>query len=239
MGDGGWAVLVTCEHGGNDVPAELRALFRGRTRLLESHRGWDSGALGLASGLATELGAPLVASTLTRLVVDLNRSPHNPRVFSEVTRPLPRAERLRLLERWHRPHWAAVRGAIERGIRDRGRVLHLAIHSFTPVLDGVRRRADFAVLYDPARSPERELAVAWARALAAGLPDRVVRRNYPYRGNTDGLTTAMRRERPASEYVGLEIEINQRHLGRSVGRRVRFPAWVDDALVNTLSEVLS
>jgi predicted N-formylglutamate amidohydrolase len=235
MGAGAWAVLVTSEHGGNDVPAEQRALFRGRRRLLDSHRGWDPGTLDLAERLASALGAPLVASTVTRLLVDLNRSPHNPRVFSEVTRPLPRAERLALLERWHSPHWKAARAAVATGLRGRSRMLHLGIHSFTPVLNGVVRRPDVALLYDPARAAERELARSWSRALALAQPSRVVRRNDPYRGAGDGLPTALRRDLGASRYLGIEIEINQRH----VGRGGRFPSWVADTLLETLAEALS
>jgi predicted N-formylglutamate amidohydrolase len=230
-----WALLVTAEHGGNDVPGEHRTLFRGRKALLDSHRGWDPGTLDLARRLASEIGAPLVASTLTRLLVDLNRSPHNPRAFSEVTRPLPLAERRALLKRWHRPHWELARAALTKGIRERGRVLHLGIHSFTPVLNGTTRRPDVALLYDPARASERMVAVAWARGLAAALPGHIVRRNDPYRGNTDGLATAIRRELAASKYIGIEIEINQRH----VGRDGRFPEWVARALRGTLSEVLA
>ena len=234
MDAGAWAVLVTSEHGGNDVPAEHRSLFRGRKALLDSHRGWDPGTLDLAERLASALGAPLVPSTVTRLLVDLNRSPHNPRVFSDMTRPLPRAERLALLERWHRPHWDAVRSAIAAGLRERGRVLHLGIHSFTPVLNGVVRKPDVALLYDPARAGERALVASWSPALAAALPSRVVRRNDPYRGNTDGLPTAMRRDLSASRYLGIEIEIDQRH----VGRGGRFPAWVAESLLATLTDVL-
>ncbi len=231
----GWSVLVTAEHGGNEVPADYRALFRGRANLLASHRGWDPGALSLAERLASELDAPVVTATVTRLVVDLNRSPHNPRVFSEVTRPLPRSERLGLLDRYHRPHWDAVREHLARATRGSRRVLHLAVHSFTPVLDGVTRKPDVAVLYDPRRPAEVELVSTWIRRLVAALPSRVVRRNDPYRGAGDGLSTAMRRELAPASYVGIELEINQRH----VGARGRFPAWVPDALVGTLSEVLA
>jgi predicted N-formylglutamate amidohydrolase len=99
----------------------------------------------------------------------------------------------------------------------------------------VTRRPDVALLYDPARKPERDFARAWSRAIAEAEPVRVVRRNDPYRGNTDGLTTAMRRDYPASKYIGVEIEINQRHVGRSG----KFPAWVDGTLLHTLSEVLA
>ena len=103
------------------------------------------------------------------------------------------------------------------------------------MLAGVTRKADVALLYDPSRPAELRLVLAWARALAAALPTRVVRRNDPYRGYADGLTTAMRREQGPRSYLGIEIEINQRH----VGPGGRFPAWVPDALIGTLSEVLA
>jgi len=223
-------VLVTCEHGGNDVPAELRPLFRGRGELLRSHRGYDPGTLGLARDMAGRLGASLVASTLTRLVTDLNRSPHNPRVFSEVTRVLPKATRRELLDRYHRPHWDAIHDAVGGALRSGGTLLHLGIHSFTPVLNEELRNVDVAILYDPARPSERRLGSTWARELAAALPDRRVRRNNPYRGSADGVTTALRRLHPDREYVGIEVEVNQRF----VNQRGRFPAWVADALLDSL-----
>jgi predicted N-formylglutamate amidohydrolase len=230
----GWSVVVTCEHGGHDVPAEYRALFRGHAAELTSHRGWDPGTLALARELARRLDAPLVSATLTRLLVDLNRSPHNPRVFSSFTRGLPRAERRALLERFHVPHWAAARAALARSMTDQRRVLHLAVHSFTPVFDSLTRKADLALLYDPARHAERSFADRWLRALARLDPTRVLRRNAPYRGSADGLTTALRREHPATRYLGIEVEVNQRH----VGRGGRFPPWVADALVRSLEHVL-
>jgi predicted N-formylglutamate amidohydrolase len=79
------AVIVTCEHGGNHVPPPYRALFRGRERLLASHRGWDPGALTAARELARVLRAPLIFSRVTRLLIDLNRSPGHRALFSAVT----------------------------------------------------------------------------------------------------------------------------------------------------------
>jgi predicted N-formylglutamate amidohydrolase len=138
--------------------------------------------------------------------------------------------RLDLLERFHRPHWELARAAVSRGIAERGRVIHLGVHSFTSELDGVVRRPDIALLYDPARPSERDFATAWAEALAAHLPERVVRRNDPYRGTSDGMTTSFRRSFSGARYIGVEIEVNQKHVGRDGG----FPAWVSTALLATL-----
>jgi predicted N-formylglutamate amidohydrolase len=199
-------LVLSCEHGGHRIPEPWAPLFRGKTRELESHRGWDPGALSVARRLARRFEAPLIAATTSRLLVDLNRSPHNPAVFSRTTRSLPPDEREAILERVHRPHWQRVREMLD---AVDGRVLHVAVHSFAPVLGGRVRAFDVALLYDPARRRESELAARWKHNLVAEAPWLRVRRNAPYRGRSDGLPTAMRRERPATRYLGIELELNQ------------------------------
>lgn len=219
-------VLVTCEHGGNRVPASYRRIFAGAGDVLASHRGWDPGALRLARSLAPALGGRLRTATVTRLLVDLNRSSGHPRVFSEFTRGLPREERKEILERWHAPHREAVLGEVQELVASDRPVVHLGVHSFTPVLDGVVRRADVALLYDPSRPGEAALCAAWTQALRRLLPHLAVRRNQPYRGVSDGLTTSMRRHFGAEAYLGIEIEVNQ----RLIAADGRFPARIADAL---------
>ena len=204
-------LLVTCEHGGNRVPTEYRGLFDDHRALLQSHRGYDPGSLRMAQDLADHFATPLVHSTTTRLLVDLNRSPGHPRLFSEATRGLPRARRDRLVENHHRPYRSQVERRIGRGIAGGHRLVHLSSHSFTPVLDGVVRNADVGLLYDPARPGERELARRWQASIRVLNPAIRVRLNYPYAGKADGLTTHLRRLFPSRSYVGIELEINQCH----------------------------
>lgn len=202
-------LLVTCEHGGNDVPRQYRGVFRGAERVLRSHRGWDPGALELAERMAGALRAPIIAATVSRLVVDVNRSLSNPAVFSEWARQLDDAGRARLVAE----HYLPYRGLVERRVRalaSRGPVLHVSVHSFTPVLRGVRRDADIGLLYDPSRRAEREISAAWREALGAVAPRLRVRMNYPYRGTSDGLTTALRKQFGPASYAGIELEISQR-----------------------------
>jgi len=203
------SVLVTCEHGGNHVPRRYRRLFEGQAPLLASHRGWDAGALLLAQRLAGELRAPLIAARTTRLLVDLNRSPRHPALFSAITRGLGAAERAELLARYYAPYVESVASKVAAEIDAGRRVIHLSAHSFVPVLHGRRRRADVGLLYDPQRAGERVLSIRWRAALLALAPGLTVRRNYPYRGTADGLTTALRRRFAAARYVGIEVELNQ------------------------------
>lgn len=206
------ALLVTVEHGGNRVPPAWRKLFAAQAAVLGTHRGYDPGALLLGRELAARFGAPLISSTTTRLLVDLNRSLGHRGLFSEFTRMLPREEKARIVERYWQPYRDEV-GRVVAGFIDRGRpVVHLSSHSFTPVLHGEVRNADVGLLYDPGRPAERLLAARWKAALQVIDPGLRVRMNYPYAGRDDGLTRDVRRRYAGGRYIGLEIEVNQRHV---------------------------
>lgn len=205
-------LLVTCEHGGNRIPARYAKIFAAHRALLDSHRGWDPGALAVARRLSKAFDAPLVSHTVSRLLVDLNRSEHHRSLLSRMTRALPADERERILNDVYRPYRARVVAHVDDAIARNLRVVHISSHSFVPVLDGQRRRADLALLYDPSRRAERTFCDAWLAELKRALPELALRRNSPYRGNTDGLTTSLRRRYPANRYLGIEVEMNQRFL---------------------------
>lgn len=203
------ALLITCEHGGNEIPPEYAPLFTGWRDLLASHRGFDAGALETARLLAKVTGAPLYASLTSRLVVDLNRSIGHPGLFSEVTSPLPQNVRAHILTAHYRPHRDAVAATVV-GLLGQGKtVLHVASHSFTPRLAGVTRHCDAGFLYDPGRAAEKAFCRQWMRELACLDCDLLLRCNYPYRGVADGLVTAFRK-RFGERYLGVELEVNQR-----------------------------
>jgi predicted N-formylglutamate amidohydrolase len=202
--------VITCEHGGRAVPGAYAALFAGHQAVLDSHRGWDPGALELGRNLAKVVGVSLHAATTTRLLVELNRSIGHPQLFSEFTRGLPPAQRQQIILRHYQPHRDAVEAAIAGHIAAGHRVIHIASHSFTPVLNGLARRADVAWLYDPRRPGEKTFAAAWLKAFAPLAPTLQLRRNYPYQGRGDGLMALLRKRFPDDRYVGIELEVNQR-----------------------------
>ena len=208
----GALLLVTCEHGGNRVPKEYRRLFTGRESVLASHRGYDPGALALARDLARAFEAPLVASTVTRLLVELNRSPGHPELHSEITRDLAPSEKAKIAARYYEPYRREVEQRVAQATAARRRVIHISAHSFVPVLNGLTRNADIGLLYDPGRAPERALCAQWKQCLGARASRLRVRRNYPYRGFADGLTTYLRRRYARHGYIGFEIEVNQKHV---------------------------
>jgi len=200
-------LLITCEHGGNRVPRRYRRVFARAGRALASHEGYDPGALQMARDFARRLRAPLYYSTTTRLLVELNASLWHPRSFSRYSRRLSTRLKNDAVERYYLPYRAAVREHVARALRRGRRVVHVSCHTFTPRLRGEVRRADVGLLFDPAHGSEATYCSTWAAALkAAGLH---VRRNYPYRGRDDGLTTDLR-ARFGGRYCGIELEVNQR-----------------------------
>jgi predicted N-formylglutamate amidohydrolase len=153
---------------------------------------------------------PLYAATTSRLLVDLNRSRHHRSLFSAVSASLSRAQREDVLQRHYRPYREAVEAAIGSRIAAGRTVLHLSVHSFAPILDGLQRDADIGLLYDPARAQESGFCRAWQHGLRRACPAWRIRRNFPYRGRADGFTTHLRKRFSGDRYLGVELEINQR-----------------------------
>lgn len=216
--------IFTCEHGGNHIPRQYAQLFRGHERLLQGHRGWDQGALQLARACARDCNAPLYFSEVSRLLIDLNRSPHHRALYSTPVRGLDAAAKQNIHDKYYLPYRQRVEAAI---LRSRRRpLLHLSFHSFTPELDGEIRHTDIGLLYDPARALEKEFCLLLKAALQASFPQLRIRRNYPYRGTADGFTTYLRTRFPARAYAGIELEINQglvqanRHIWRRLLREM-------------------
>jgi predicted N-formylglutamate amidohydrolase len=108
------SIIITCEHAVNTVPAEFASLFRGHEDVLSSHRGYDAGAAEAALLLGSLLGVTPVMGNITRLLIDLNRSPHNRALFSEFSGNLSTAEKQRLLDVYHAPFRNSVLEAAEK-----------------------------------------------------------------------------------------------------------------------------
>jgi len=228
-------VLITCEHGGNRVPTRYLDLFRSLKGALKTHRGYDRGALLMSRELAAAFQAPLVASTVTRLLVDLNRSIGHPRLHAEALRATSRKERAQIIADHYLPYRSQAEKLVREAIARRRQVIHLSSHSFTPELDGKVRSAEVGLLYDPARAGEMLLCARLKQAIERADPTLRVRRNYPFAGKDDGFMPYLRSRYPAGAYIGVELEINQAIV---VGAPRRWFA-VRSAIIESLRVVLA
>ncbi len=211
-------LLLSCEHAGNEVPDRLQACFKGHEAVLQTHRGFDIGAYGLFRQLLP-LADHQAHCLLSRLVVEMNRSEGNPELFSPYTAQLPEAVKAELILQ-HRSYWSGFSAYIEGELAKGRNVVHVGVHSFTPLLHGRERTMDIGLLFDPARENETIFCTAWQAEIQRREPALRVALNEPYRGTDDGLTTALR-TRYAQGYAGIELEVNQRFaMGDGMDHRV-------------------
>lgn len=199
--------IISCEHGGNLIPPQYAYCFTDAATVLQTHRGWDPGALSLWEKLSP-LADFSLSSTVSRLLVELNRSLHHPKLFSSYSGRLSYSEKQEVLQLYYKPYRNKIEETIRQYILEGAKVYHLSIHSFTPELDGIIRQADIGLLYDPARSLEKEFCKELKHILKQQMPKMRVRFNYPYLGKADGFTTYLRRQFPEN-YAGVELELNQ------------------------------
>jgi hypothetical protein len=99
------------------------------------------------------------------------------------------------------------------------------------------RTADIGLLYDPARRSETMFCERWQRTLRARAPELRVRRNYPYAGYNDGLTTYLRTRFEDRQYSGIELEINQRYSRGDPRVWTKLRGIVVAALCDTLADM--
>lgn len=200
-------VVVTCEHGGNQIPEEFYPYFIIARKVLNSHKGWDLGALNLAKALSSHLNSQLFYSETSRLVIELNRSIGSHELFSSYMSPVAGVE---VVEKYYLPYRNEVESYIDNLIKDSA-VLHLSVHSFTPVWEGVERPTDIGILFDEDVASELAFSKLWQNELQKSFPNLNVHFNKPYNGKDDGFTTHLRQKYQFKNYIGIELEMNQKY----------------------------
>src|SRR5690606_10867415 len=134
-------LILTCEHAGNIIPREYAHLFIGNEALLNSHRGYDPGALDLFEDLSN-LADYKISQSISRLLIEPNRSVGHSQLFSEFTNKLSSEEKKFLLDTYYHPYRNEVEKTTDNYINEGDKVIHLSIHSFTPILNQKERKAD-------------------------------------------------------------------------------------------------
>jgi predicted N-formylglutamate amidohydrolase len=197
-------LILTCEHASNKLPAAFKSAVP--TEVLKTHRAYDIGALAVFRKLV-KFAKPefYCEGKFSRLFVDLNRTITNKSAFSDYLRNNETAKAQATA------YWSEYRAAIEKFVKANAKkeIIHLGIHSFTPELNGKVRNTDIGILYDPSRPQECAYARVIKDEIKRLYPAMKVRFNYPYKGTSDGLTSTLRKKF-GPQYVGIEIEINQK-----------------------------
>jgi predicted N-formylglutamate amidohydrolase len=208
--DGKSAFVLICDHAGRRIPRTLGTLGVAESEL-SRHIAWDIGARGVASRLAAQLDAVLIAQTYSRLVIDCNRplgAPTSITTRSEQTdipgnRDLDPAQASARAEEIFVPYHCRIIDELERRRATGRATLLVSMHSFTPVFNGIARPWHIGMLYNrDARLAHRLLALIRADG------HWVVGDNEPY-SISDGSDYAIPVHGEGRGLPHVEIEIRQ------------------------------
>ncbi|NMM47462.1 N-formylglutamate amidohydrolase [Marinigracilibium pacificum] len=207
----GIKVILTCEHGGYEIPEPFKNKLEIPTEILSGHRGWDPGAYMIASEIEKATQYPMIFSIYSRLLVDLNRSVGNPELFSEYSHEFSKQVKQEILSDYYFPYRRRVEEYMSRLIDDNSIIIHLGIHTFNTILNNEVRDFDIGLLYDETRILENKACYFLRKSILKYDDSLKIKYNAPYKGTDDGLTTYFRSHFPPENYLGIEIEINNRH----------------------------
>jgi predicted N-formylglutamate amidohydrolase len=203
----GKPLLLVCDHASRLIPRVLGDL--GLDPLARRcHLAIDIGAKALATQLAHSLGVTAVLAGYSRLVVDCNRDLLDPGAFLEFgdgivvpgNRNLSGPQKAMRAEAIYWPYHHAIDAEVKRLAGEGFSPAVVAIHSFTPVLDGISRPWEFGILWDA----DRRISDIMLSALTTeGFK---VGDNEPYSGRApQDFTIDNHAEAAGLPHVGIEV----------------------------------
>ncbi len=202
--------ILTCEHGGAEIPEEYTYVFAKDAGVLKTHRGYDIGAFEMFELMRAVKADSSYFSTTSRLLVELNRSLKHKALFSEFTKPLQKIVRKHILAKYYTPYRNTVYAKIYKWISKGYRVIHISVHTFTPIMNDKERAVDIGLLFDPKKKSEKDFCMEWKKEMKLLDDSFKVKFNEPYLGKSDGFTTFLRKEFDSACYSGIELEVNHK-----------------------------
>jgi predicted N-formylglutamate amidohydrolase len=196
-------ILIVADHASNAIPPEYQPWGMSEADMAR-HIAWDIGTAALARGLAAQLKCPAVIAPWSRLLIDLNRDPDHQGLIpaesdgSLIARnaSINAAERSKRLDQYFHPYHEFIAEEIAANKPQ----LILALHSFTPVMNGFARPWQVGLLYNQDDRAAR-MAINWFRQNSA----LVVGDNEPYSGRDLNYTMDRHAEANGIPYLSLEI----------------------------------
>jgi predicted N-formylglutamate amidohydrolase len=201
--------LFVCDHAGRATPKALGSLGL-PPEAFERHIAWDIGAGALSLMMGEALGACVIRQIYSRLVIDCNRAPDRADAIVEVSDGtqvpgnvgLDPTEVAARVAEIHAPYHHRIAEELDLRAATGAPTLMVAIHSFTPEMNGLARPWHLGVLHlgDSALS----------RAMLSGLAEEggwVVGDNEPYA--MDGIDYTIPAHAQARGLDYLELEVRQ------------------------------
>ena len=200
-------LLLVCDHASRRIPESLGDLGVDPA-VRRCHLAWDIGAGPLTEALAERLQATAVLQQYSRLVVDCNRQLLDPGAFLEFgdgviingNRNLRYEDKQARANDIYWPYHYAIAEELVR-LREQVRPPAVyAIHSFTPVMNGLPRSCEIGILWDKDQRISTPMIAGFREA---GF---VVGDNEPYSGKApQDFTIDHHAESAGLPHVGIEI----------------------------------
>jgi predicted N-formylglutamate amidohydrolase len=200
-------ILLVCDHASCRFPRALGDMgldpFARRC-----HLAVDIGAGELTESLGVSLGVTAVLQNYSRLIVDCNRQLMDPGAFLEYgdgilvpgNRNLHQEDKDRRAEALYWPYHRAIDQQVERLSKVGPPPAFIAIHSFTPVMNGESRAWQMGVLWDKDERL-REIFLEGFRDAGYYVGD-----NVPYSGKApQDFTIDHHAEEAGLPHIGIEI----------------------------------
>ena len=227
-------IVLVADHAGNAIPRGLGNLGLSAADRVR-HIAWDIGIAGVADALAERLGAPLVRQRYSRLAIDCNRDPARADAIPEISDGsaiagnvgLDDTARRARVGAIHAPYHAAVAATLT---GQRQAPIMVALHSFTPVMNGYARPWHAGVLHDRGDTRFSDAVLAGLRATL----DAPVGDNEPYA--MDGIDFTVPHHCYAAGRPYAEIELRQDLIADTAGQE-RWADLLADVLTGALADM--
>lgn len=223
--DGGSPFVLLCDHASNRIPAPYGDLGLPPSERVR-HIAWDPGALAVSRRLTELLDAPLVHSTVSRLVIDCNRDLDAPGLIPTISEwtEIPGNQGLSpeqvqaRIDLAHTPFHAAIDQLLDRRrARDLPTIV-VCMHSFTPVFKGAQRPWQIGLIH----ARDTRYTAALRDALAADAPHLVIGWNEPYSA-LNGVTYTLEHHGDGRSLEATMIEIRNDEILEPAG----VTTWAD------------
>jgi len=182
--DGRPSFVLTCDHASRAVPGHMDGLGLAAGDL-SRHIAWDIGAAEVTRQLAERLDAPAFLAGYSRLVIDCNRPLTSPTSIPTVSdgseipanRDVSAAEAAARADALFWPYHRQIAGTLDRLVAGSEIPIFVAVHSFTPQLNGGDARPwHIGLLWEH----DGRLVAPLRAAFSSLVPDICIGHNQPY-----------------------------------------------------------
>jgi predicted N-formylglutamate amidohydrolase len=199
--------LLLGDHAGRTIPKSLGDLGL-EPGAIDRHIAWDIGIAGLGERLSRSLDACFVRQAYSRLVIDCNRRPGAPDSIPAVSdgvaipanRDLSDSERDRRRAEVFQPYQDRISSLLDARARLGQRTLLVALHSFTPVMQGFRRPWRYGVLHRGDSALSRHMLAGLRGEMGEEAGD-----NQPYALDERDATVPLHADPRGLDYLELEV----------------------------------